>query len=376
MHYREDPRPISLKELLGPFILSVAILLFLLLTQQMLRLVELLIDKGVEPVAVVKLFIYLLPSFLVLTLPIAMLIASISAFNRMSADYEIVAFKSAGVGVYRLLKPVALFSALVCGLVYYLSIVAMPWSGSSLKDLALKLLKKQVSIGIEEGAFNDLFQNMVVYVDEMPTFMDLRGIFIYDLRIPDEPHLIMAKQGSLVNDPETDTLVLNLMDGSLHQKGKTPQQYQRIIFSSYHIKFDLNTLLSQSPGMTREPLTLTEIKKQLQTTQGQDSQWLRRLQAYYRNYSLPLACLIFGILGMPLGIHTHRAGRLGGFAMGVLVVGLYYLLMISGDFLVTTRFFPPLLAAWFPNIVLGIGALFLIVLMAKEGHWRLLKWVS
>ncbi len=365
-----------LKELLGPFMLSVAILLFLLLTQQMLKLTELLIDKGVEPIAVVKLFIYLLPSFLALTLPIAMLLASISAFNRMSADYEIVAFKSAGVGMYRLLIPVAGFSALVCGLVYYLSIVAMPWSGSSLKDLALKLLKKQVSVGIEEGAFNDLFQNMVIYVDEMPTFMDLKGIFIYDLRIPDEPHLIMAKQGSLVNDPETGTLVLNLMEGSLHQKGKNPKQYQRIIFSSYQIKFDLNTLLSQSPGISGEPLTLTEIKKQLQASQGQDTRWLRNLQSYYRNYSLPLACLIFGILGMPLGIHTRRAGRLGGFAMGVVVVGLYYVLMISGDFLVTARLFPPLLAAWFPNLVLGMGALLLVILMTKEGHWRLGKWAS
>jgi lipopolysaccharide export system permease protein len=365
-----------LKELLGPFILSVAILLFLLLTQQMLRLTELLIDKGIEPTAVVKLFIYLLPSFLVLTLPIAVLIASLSAFNRLSADYEIVAFKSAGVGMVRLLMPVAAFSALVCGLVYYLSIVAMPWSGTSLKDLALKLLKKQVSVGIEEGAFNDLFQDMVIYVDEMPTFMDLKGIFIYDLRIPDEPRLILAKQGSVVNDPETGTLVLNLMEGSLHQKGQDPKQYQRIIFSSYHIKFDLNTLLSQQSGISGGQLTLAEIKEQLQATQGQDPKWLRRLQAYYRNYSLPLACLIFGVLGMPLGIHTRRAGRLGGFAMGVVVVGLYYLLMISGDFLVTARFFPPLLAAWFPNLVVGMGALFLIILMSKEGHWRPQRWAS
>ncbi|MGH7274701.1 MAG: LptF/LptG family permease, partial [Nitrospiria bacterium] len=117
-----------LKELLAPFFLSVAVLLFLLLTQQMLKMVELFIDKGVEPAALLKLFLYLLPSFLVLTLPIAVLIGSISAFNRLSADYEIIAFKSAGIGVYRLLKPVALVSISVCAFVYYLSIVAMPWS--------------------------------------------------------------------------------------------------------------------------------------------------------------------------------------------------------------------------------------------------------
>jgi lipopolysaccharide export system permease protein len=365
-----------LKELLIPFCLSVMALLFLLLTQQMLRMVELLIDKGVDLITVLKLFIYLLPSFLVLTLPIAMLIASISAFNRLSADYEIVAFKSAGVGVYRLLKPVVFFSAVTCGLVYYLSIVAMPWSGTSLKDLALKLLKKQVSVGIEEGAFNDLLRDMVVYVDEMPTLMELKGIFIYDLRTPGEPHLIIAKQGSLVTDPDTGTLHLNLIEGSLHQKGKNPQQYQRIIFSSYHLKFDLNVLLNQPSAISQDRLSLAEIKKQIQATQGQDTQWLRNLQAYYRNYALPLAGFLFGILGMPLGIHTRRAGRLGGFAIGVAVVGSYYLLMIAGDFLITTRFFSPLLAAWFPNTVLILGTLVLIVFTAKEGHWRRMKWAS
>jgi lipopolysaccharide export system permease protein len=134
--------------------------------------------------------------------------------------------------------------------------------------------------------------------------------------------------------------------------------------------------LSQSPGISQDRLTLSEIKKQIQASQGQDTRWLRNLQAYYRNYSLPLAGFLFGVLGMPLGIHTRRAGRLGGFAIGVAVVGSYYLLMISGDFLVTARFSPPLLAAWFPNIVLGLGTLVLIVLTAKEGHWGLKKWAS
>lgn len=365
-----------LKEFLAPFFLSVAVLLFLLLTQQILKMVELFIDKGVEPAALLKLFIYLLPSFLVLTLPIAVLIGSISAFNRLSADYEIIAFKSAGIGVYRLLKPVALVSILICAFVYYLSIVAMPWSGSSLKDLALKMLKKQVSIGLEEGAFNELFKNMVIYVEEMPTFTDLKGIFIYDIRKPDEPHLLMAKQGSLLSDPDTGILLFQLVEGSEHRKGKNPQQYQRMMFSRYDMKIDLNALISQPSDISPDRLTHQEIKKQLQASGGRDPRWLRSLQGYYRNYSLPFACLLFGILGVSLGIHTRRAGRLGGFAIGVAVVGLYYLLMLSGDFMVTARLFPPLLAAWFPNIVLGLGTLFLTLLTAKENHWRLWNWLS
>jgi lipopolysaccharide export system permease protein len=360
-----------LRELLVPFLLSLAALLFLLISQQMLKMVELLVDKGVEPLALLKIFLLLIPSFLVLTLPIALLISSISAFNRLSADYEIIALKSTGVGVYRMMRPVAILSISVCALVFYLSVTALPWSGYSLKDLALKLLKKQASIGIEAGSFNELIKNMVIYIDEMPTYVDLEGIFIYDLRNPEEPNLILAHQGSIVSDPDTGTVVFHLINGSQHKEGKTAHDYQRMIFSNMNLKFDLNTLLSRRPDLSKERLSVTEIKDRLRAAGGKDPYWLSSLQKYYRNYSLPFATFLFGILGVPLGIHSRRAGRLGGFAIGLTVVVFYYILMISGDFLVTSGVIPPLLAAWFPNIMLGLGTLLLVVFTAKEVHWRM-----
>ncbi len=363
-----------LKEFLTPFLLSVAIILFLLLTQQMLRMVELLIDKGVGVVIVIELFIYLVPSFLVLTLPIATLIASISAFNRLSGDYEIVAFRAAGIGMGRILRPVAMISAILCLGVYYLSVVAMPWSGHSLKDLAVKLLKKQVSVGIDAGSFNELIPQMVFYVDEMPTFNEMKGIFIQDLRKPEHPNLIIAKTGTIASNPEEETLQLELHDGSIHRRGQNENQYQRILFSSYRIKFNLSDLLAQPGGLGQEELSREEIERQLERAGGDDPRWKRRLQAYYRNYALPLASFFFGIIGVPIGIRSRRAGRLGGFAIGVFTVGLYYLLMISGDFLMASRLFTPLMAAWFPNIVLGLFTLWFVLFMLKEGRGRFRFW--
>ena len=85
------------RELLSPFCISLAALCFVMLTKELLRLVELLVTKGIGFLSVLKVFAHLLPSFLVLTLPIAGIIASITAFGRLSLDKELVAMRAARV---------------------------------------------------------------------------------------------------------------------------------------------------------------------------------------------------------------------------------------------------------------------------------------
>src|SRR6266705_5641335 len=125
-----------LQELGVPFALSLAALTFILLTREILRLVELLINKGVGIIPLLKTFFLLLPSFFVLTLPMACLIASISAFSRLSSDHELTALQATGVSARRLIQPVALFSFAVFLLTLWLSQFAQPWTGQSLKKLA------------------------------------------------------------------------------------------------------------------------------------------------------------------------------------------------------------------------------------------------
>src|SRR5574342_924604 len=108
-------------ELLSPFGVSLGALCFVMLTRELLRLVELLVSKGVGILAVLKVFAHLLPSFLILTLPIAGIIASITAFGRRSFDKELVAMRAAGLSLLRLSRPVFIFSWLVFGLTLVLS---------------------------------------------------------------------------------------------------------------------------------------------------------------------------------------------------------------------------------------------------------------
>src|SRR5438309_4185304 len=151
-----------LQELGVPFALSLGALTFILLTREILRLVELLINKGVGFVPLLKTFLILLPSFFVLTLPMACLIASISAFSRLSSDRELTALHATGISSRRLVRPVFIFSCAVFILTLSLAQIAQPRSGPSVRRCALLMLRSQASLALDEGVFNTPSQNVII----------------------------------------------------------------------------------------------------------------------------------------------------------------------------------------------------------------------
>lgn len=361
-----------LKELLVPFLLGIFILTFLILVHQLLRLMELMIDKGVDPLSVGQIFLYLLPSFFLLTIPMAVMFSSVMTFNRFAFDNEIIALKSAGVGFYRLMRPVFFFAFVAFLLTLFMGLIAQPWGGGSFKSLTLNILKKRIGIGLEEGKFNGTFSDMMVYVESMPTFTDLEGVFIYDSRKPDLPLLIVAKKGVIINDPGSQMVGFRLVDGTLHRKAKDSQDYQRMSFSAYDLKVDLSSM-AQGAAADQETLSYSELQKRIADSNGEDVRLLRRLSEFYKNFSFPLASFVFALIGVPLGMISGRMGRLGGFAVAVGLITIYYLLNTLGDYLITIRIATPFIAAWLPHLVLIPFSFYLLTITAKESFPKFLR---
>ncbi len=342
-------------ELLPPFLLSLGALCLVMLTKEVLRLVELLVSQGVSLGAALKAFLYLLPSFLVLTLPIAGIIASITAFSRLSYEKELVAMRVAGLSLVRLSQPVLVFSCLVFGLTLALSQWGQPWSNVSLKRLALSVLRDQLTLSLEKGVFNEPVSNVVVFVvDDQSGEGGAGGIFISDERKPAEPRLIVASGYRILHDPGHQLVGLRLFDGSIHGPSNDADQYHQGSFSSYDLSLPLDRRL-YAPMQARP--TRGAVLERLNQSKWRDTHALRRLTESYKDLAFPTAALLFGMLGVPIGIMSKRSGRVGGFAFGVMIVIGYYLLNVLCDFLVITRVFPPFAGAWVPNaIVLVVGA--------------------
>ncbi len=350
-------------ELMAPFFISLSALCFVMLTKELLRLVELLVSKGVGIAAVIKVFLHLLPSFLVLTLPIAGIIASITAFGRLSYDKELIAMRSAGLSLLRLSRPVLLFSCLVFGLTLALSHWGQPWTSVSLKKLAMSLLRDKLTLALDKGVFNEPVPHMVIYVSDAQAGPNRRGIFIADDRNPADNRVIVAGDYSLLNDPGSSQVGLRLLNGTIHSSPDDLEQYHQVSFSTYDLKLSLDQSVYASVD---ERPSREAVLAQLERTQWRDAGALRRLMESYKDLAFPTAALIFGILGVPVGIVSKRSGRIGGFAVGVGIVIAYYVLNVLCEFFVTTLVLPPFAGAWLPNALFLAVAVVLFIRMNRQ----------
>lgn len=350
-------------ELLPPFAISLVALCFVMLTKELLRLVELLVSKGVGLLAVLKVFVHLLPSFLVLTLPIAGIIASITAFSRLSYDKELVAMRAAGLGLLRLSRPVLIFSCLVFGLTLLLSQWGQPWTSVSLKKLALNLLREQLTLALDRGVFNEPVPNMVIYVSDSQEGAGTRSIFISDERNPSEARVIVANSYHLLNEAGSSQVGLRLFNGTIHSQPRDPNQYHQVSFSTYDLKLSLNQSLYAA---AEERPSREAVIERLNQTNWQDTDALRRLTEYYKDLAFPTASLIFCMIGIPVGIVSKRSGRVGGFAVGVMIVVVYYVLNVLCEFFVTTLVLPPFAGAWLPNLSFFAMGLMLFYRVSRQ----------
>ena len=350
-------------ELLSPFSISLGALFFVMLTRELLRLVELLVSKGVGIVSVLQVFGHLMPSFLVLTLPIAGIIASITAFGRLSYDKELVAMQTAGLSLTRLARPVLLFALLVFGLTLWLSQWGQPWSSLNLRKVALNLLRDQLVLALEQGTFNEPIPKVTIYVPEGKPGQATTGIFISDERHVQDPRIIVAQQYEVIIDASTNQVALRLQHGVIHSRPDQADQYEHVSFVSYDLKLPLN----QSDYSVREERpSYDAIMAKLTQSQWRDTGALRRLMEYYKDLAFPTASLIFCLLGVPVGIASKRSGRVGGFAVGVLVIIVYYMLNIACEFLVTTSYLPPFAGAWLPNGVFALATVVWFHIMSRH----------
>jgi len=337
------------KELMTPFIVSLGALCFIMFTKEMLRLVELLVSKGVGIMPVLNILAHLMPSFLVLTLPIACLISSITTFSRLSYDNEIIAMRAAGVSLLRIALPVFVFSFLVFLVTFYLSQWGQPWSNVSLKRLAISLIQDQLTLALDKGVFNEPTKGLMIYVPEPKAGNKAKGIFIADQRDPSKPVIVTATTFSMFQDPKHKQLGFRLFDGAIHAIPQSLTEHHQVTFGTYDLKMDLPSSFNVTkPGRQGYDYLVDKLGK----TGWRDTNSLRRLMEYYKDLGFPVATLILGMLGLPVGIVSKRSAGIGGFALGIVIMVGFFLLNVVGEFFVTTLILHPFAGAWFPNVIL------------------------
>jgi LPS export ABC transporter permease LptF/LPS export ABC transporter permease LptG len=352
------------KELAFPFVIGIFLFTLLLLIDKIFDLTDLIINKGVPVHLVLMLLAYILPAFLVLTIPIGFLIALLVAFGRLSADMEIVALKASGVSPLRLLRPAVVFGIGVAALTGLLMAEAVPRANYAFKSLIFDILRTQASVGIKERVFNDTFGHFVIYVEELaPDQIGLRNIFVADERNPEELRVITAREGHLISDEVNRRVTLRLINGTLHETvPRTFQKYRQIMFRIYDLTLTLENPLvraGDAPKGDRE-MTVAELRQQASESAKSGGNPNPYWVEIHKKYAIPGACLIFAVVGVPLGIRAHRGGRWAAFVVSLPIVLFYYVFLTVGEQLADNRRLPPWVAMWTPNLVVGALGLYLL----------------
>jgi lipopolysaccharide export system permease protein len=208
-----------LREHMGPFIAALGVLTGLMLLNQLARRFGELVGKGLPWYVIGEVFALSLPFIVAMTMPMAVLVAVLYAFSRLTGDNEITAFKAGGVSLLRLLAPVLVAASLLAGVMVFFNDRILPESNHALRQLLTDIGRKQPTFELRERVVNEVATDQLFLqaarIDRMRSV--LYDLVIFDMGRPNTYRTIYADSGHMAfNENQTD-LYLTLHDGSMHE---------------------------------------------------------------------------------------------------------------------------------------------------------------
>jgi LPS export ABC transporter permease LptG/LPS export ABC transporter permease LptF len=353
-----------IKELGPPFAIGVGVFTFFLVIDRIYQLTDLAITKSVPFALVLPLLIYTLPSFLGLTLPMALLVSVLLVGGRLAGDLEVAAFKASGVSPLRLFRPFVGVAIVVTVLVAWLTLVIGPWSSGAFQRQLFRILQSRAATGIKERTFSAVFSPYVIYVEEVSASqVRLRGLLVSDERNPEQSRLIVAREGRLLTDEANRRITLRFLDGSINESDvDDPRRFRLTSFSLYDMNLTLEspTSLVSKAEKPEKRLPLAALASEAARLEREGQIATPYYVELHKRFALPVAALVFTLVGFPLGIRSHRGGRAVALATSFGIVASYYVLYSSMEGIALRQRLPAGVAVWLPNVLFSLIGLALL----------------
>ncbi len=348
--------------------MSLGILTFVMLLGNMVKLADLIINKGVDVISVAKLFLFMTPYLIIYTLPIATLVAVLLSLGRLSGDNEILAIRASGINIFTLILPMLVVSIILSLILVIFNDRLIPYAHYESRKTLVEIGVKNPTAALEPGVFITSFPNYILFIYSIEQ-NKLNNVRIYEPQGDDKPtRIIVAKKGEFLAVPEKNIIKLKLMDGTSDEPDpQNPNNFYKLNFKTYFMTLNLGQMQDKD-DIEKKPkdMTISEIKSEIHRLKEQQIDPAPLYTEINKKVSLSFACFVFMLLGMPLAIITHRREKSINFGMAVIIVLAYYLLLIGCEALSLQGQLPPAIALWIPNITLGgIGAILTFRLCAS-----------
>ena len=352
-----------LTEILPGFLVNILVFTSIFLMARIMDLISLVVGRGVSLATISQIISLLGPKILSMTIPIATLLAVLTAFLRLSADSELTVLRASGLSIYQLLPPVIFFGLVTTFFAALFTIWLAPNANWDFKLRLLSLAKMRADLALQEQVFVRDFPGLVLYVGKIDHDSDVLGqLFIQDQRDPETHSVIVAQRGRLGVDSDNGVLLFHLEDGTIDTVYKSRPQANSVKFGTYELKFSPGSEFTDDEGglvKGRAELPTSELLLEAEQTNDLAKALSYRLE-WHRRLSYPAATMIMSIIGLALGASFRVRGRNFALVMGLAVFVSYYALFSFGWFLGEKAYLSAGLAVWLPNIVtLFIGLILL-----------------
>ena len=341
----------------------------------MFDLIRKIVEFGLPLFLAIKVLFYSLPSFLVLSFPMAVLLSTLLAYGKLSANSELLALKSLGIKTSRIIAPAIAVSIFMTGLTFYFNDNLVPASNK----LAESTLRAGIgsSFSSEKGKDNIMFSRYGSKIDSAtnkPTKTNqflthifyaslfenniMQEVTVLDFSRQDIQQILKAK--SAVFDKKNSSWIFtNGSIVSIDQGGQTTNiQFEKYRYPFIEGPLDLARIPKDATEMSlKQALEAERIYKETGNLKE-----IRRIQVRIQEkFTLPCACLVFGLIGSSLGSKSNlRSSKSQGFGLSVILILIYYVMSFVFSSLGVKGLFSPIIATWLPVLIsMGGGIYFL-----------------
>ena len=349
-----------------PYVLLSAVLLTaILFTQQAGRFSELAVYADLPLDLAAEIAAALLPSVLVLTVPVAVLAGIVIGFSRLGSDSEIVAIRAAGVDTWTLLWPALLIGALGTAGAAYLHMKEAPQAARDLRRVAIQGALKKLESPVEPRTFNTEIPGYVIYVRDGDKAQGTWGrVFIYAQQQDGSTRIVTARQGRIDSSADKSELVLS--DAvALKLPPADSTDHSNVVEHLDQLRLAVNTGRSEllerlgEKEVQSEERDWTDLQQQIHSASASERREGER--TLHRRLALSVSPLLFSFLGGLIGLRVRRGGRGAGVLLTLSVVVVYYLISLLGESIARNNGGHVVFGEWLASAVILFLSLLLLV---------------
>ncbi len=343
-----------LMELVNPFLFGVFGFLIVMLPALMFNLTDLIIKAGAPLKAVGKLFVYNLPYLTVLAFPVAFLFATLLAIGRMTNDFEIIAMRSSGVSLKRVITPIMLTSLLVSAAAFTLNETVVPYANKQINKTIQEMTKNLAKPPIKENTFFQGTDNRYFYIKEVRNDGIMKDVFIFDKTKDGLPQVIQAERARWIGN------VWRLEFGTNYKYDRDGYIDYEVAFKTMDISISLNTADLIPAGLNAQEMSTKQLSNQLSDLKKSGGPTRQIEVQYWKKWAVPLASFFAALIAAPLGLIFSRMGGYVGVAFSIILVFIYYVTLQITEALGNFGHIPPFFGAWTSNLIFLVVGSFMV----------------